>query len=591
MKIVFRALPGLDFFHCILPEVVDRLHVAEKVGSDGQHHHTFLVQDVSDPALYTLYISFPAEGWWTIYLSASHPEHVRTGGKVTRTPLFSYCVLAKQGHPDCYYPHMRSQIVRFSSAEPIISTGSGVFSLSFSSVKDLAFSNHLTRQESNGTHVEYCTLVSKEVDTLPDIYHYSLSVVFPEVGKWYVHVFAKDMTDSEPKDKADMSTKSFSALFTLCLVVSNSHLGKFPELSYTAQELDIALLHRNPVSYSDNTQLFCFEFLAPQGAEFMQELKLAADSDAPAGEDLFLDYCFLPLSSSAGDPCQYTLTALIPHPGRWMVELYMKRHKADKTFTGVITIPLEVKIGLTHSKRFVNLLPKFHHFNLGLCKEQQLYNTRVAGSEFVLPFFSPNSLHFMHALEDLSTKEKFDDYNAIVLHDQDHREANRLLRVLFPHRGTWLVQLYAGPQDEECNVCSLVLDARVIVEGYDDKHAFPKLIDPFYSKFGIKIDGADLPLLSRVHSLPHTHTIPFSSPSSVRLNHTAELTSDPGRDTYGTKLILDMQSGRHELVTEVSSWGQWEISLLAQPIDSDSESEGYVPVLHHMMTAEPDTVH
>ena len=568
LSVAFRALPNLDFFHCLLVGRVDKPAAVAK--SAGHHHRTVVIRDTADPTLYSLHVVFPEKGWWTVYLCASQPEHV--AGTVGYTALLSYSVFASQGLPSCYYPHALSHLVSFSSADPIPATGSEVVSLPFSSPAQLAFLCHLTHWEPNGGPVENCTLVSKE-GMVATTSHYCLNAVFPSEGLWYVHVYARDRTDL---------TASFSTLFTLCIEVTQGQMGRYPSLNPSAEEWGIALFDKKPVSFTNNDLPFHFQFLAHRHTDFLQQLELVS-SNSDSADDLFLENCTSLSQSPIGDPCLCTLTAILPHVGSWQLKVSAKSPGTDQFYLA-FSIPLEVDVGVTHSKRFVNLFPAFHHLGLGLCEEHQQYTTTAEGSEFVLPFLSPDGLCFAWSFDGIPCGEK-PRSNVIVLRTAEHGKANKLLRALFPCPGAWLVRLFACPRGEELGSFSPVLEVRLKAEEFCSERSFPHIFDAFDNEFGLELDGAALPLASKVHTLPHSLAVPFVSPANVQFWHDAEVTSDPGIDTYATRMTSDRLSGRHELVAEVSSWGEWVVTLYAQR--SLSNSKNWSIVLRHIITAEP----
>ena len=566
MQMAFRALSDLEFFHCLLPGRVDK--PAAVANSAGQHHRTVVIRDTADPTLYSLHVVFPEKGWWTVYLSVSYPDDSGC------SPLLSYSVLASQGLPSWYYPHALSHLVSFSSAEPISATGSEVVSLPFSAPVQLAFLSHLTHWEPKGDKVKHCTLVSKE-GMVANTHLYCLKVVFPCEGLWYVHVYAINKADLTP------TFRTFSSLFTLCIEVTQGQMGRFPSLDSSAEDLGIALLDHKPVSYTNNDLPFHFQFLAHRHTDFLQPIKLVS-CDNDSADDLFLENCTSLSQSPIGDPCLYTVTAILPHVGSWKLKVSAQQPGTNQ-YPQVFSVPLKVYVGVTHLKRFFNLYPAFHQLGLGLCEEHQQYTTTVAGSEFILPFLSPDGLCFDSSLKSLPAGEKV-QHDIIVLHTSEHGKANKLLRVLFPCPGAWLVRLFACPWGKGCDSLSLVLEVRLKAEGFRSKHTFPQVFDAFDNEFGLELDSAALPLVSRVHTIPHTLTIPFVSPDNVRFWHDAVVTSDPGIDTYATRITSDQLKIHHELVTKVSSWGEWKITLYAQ--HSLSDGHNFTPVLHHMITAE-----
>ena len=70
----------------------------------------------------------------------------------------------------------------------------------------------------------------------------------------------------------------------------------------------------------------------------------------------------------------------------------------------------------------------------------------------------------------------------------------------------------------------------------------------------------------------------------MKLWHDAEL-ENSGSNQSVTRMMSNPKSNSHELVAEITDFGQWTISLYAQ--FTEESGKNWAAVLRHLVTAEP----
>ena len=572
LEIAFRAQPGLKYYHCLFSGKVKGHD--NSTSSYAKLYHTMLVHDANDPTLHALQAVFPSEGWWTIYLCASRPSDIE--GTTGYTALLNYHVMARGSLPKHAYPHLFSEGICFDSPKPITASGTELLLVPFVCNRLLDFHCYLTYEHPTGMSMEEFT----KVDTVKQSPQsagtkYLLKVIFPKPGKWYVHVFARDLSV--------LNTQSFSGLFDLHIEVDGSMKNAvFPSLNSTiSEEMNIRLPTSDPVVFPDDGNPFTFQFLAPRDVSFMHKVEPAsAQSDGETSP--FMNHCTYLLSSTIpGNLNTYTLKAVFPSAGKWNVQLFAGGDNAAQ-YDVAVQVVLEVAIP-SPGIGFPKLYPAFHHLGLSIPEESQQYSMNLDTAEFKLPFYAPENLHFVWSMQFASTNEKL--YQQAFVHYPNRKQPNSYaLHLSFSKPGDWLVQVFARKTDTASNGGNYqsVFDLRVNAMAFSSDYAFPQIFEPFRGTFAMEIQDDALPLLSRVHSTPQTVVIPFYSPSNVRFWHDAEVEGKGSQET--SRMTSKTETGLHELDIEITENGKWTITVYAQYINATNKN--WTAVLRHVIHAD-----
>ena len=572
VDIVFKAQPGLRFYHSLISGKSDSLNAN---ASDIHNYKSIIVCDPNNPSLYMLRAIFPSEGWWTVYLCASNSNVSHCDGTSGYTGLLNYHIFAKVCSQDLFYPHLLSPDVRLLSPEPISASGSDILVVPFSSAEILDFHCYLTYELVAGMSIEECAQVESLDSSLPEKpsgHMYQLKVIFPKPGRWYVHVFAKD--------KSGPTETSIAGLFNICVDVEGAMKNcSFPYLNpIVAGSLNIKLLSNDLVTFADNGEPFIFQFLAPQAVDLRHSLE---ESDCENGSstqgqnDIFLQHCTFLSSEASGNLSTYTLRAVFPCAGKWAVRLFAVGPNSDDC---ELAIQLTFNVSNpTPGVGYPIVLPAFQRLGLHIPDENLLYPTSCDKSQFELPFNAPEDVHFTWSMQPLSESDSETYYQQAFVHYLQDHSPNRILHMVFPKSGEWVLHLHAKPTSVSA-YCP-VLELRIGTNAFSDHLSLPQIFEPFITMFEMKIDKSTLPLISRVRKLPSSLTIPFYSPPSVKFWHVA----NEGVQSV-TRMISNPESGLHELVAEFTEVGRWSISLYAQNIESSSTS--WTAVLQHTVIAE-----
>ena len=190
LDVVFRAQPGLQFYHCITPVKTDTISSSQDQTSDTYHFNTLMVHnEVGDPGLYMLRTIFPTQGWWTLYLYAKKSE------------VDISCESTENGYALILVYSVYVQIGMLQP-ESLSASGDEIFSFYFMiiSSKPFDFHSYLTYDRQTGESMENLTAVRNVVG--PNSCR--LDVIFPRPGKWYVHVFGKDVTNPKQKSYSEL---------------------------------------------------------------------------------------------------------------------------------------------------------------------------------------------------------------------------------------------------------------------------------------------------------------------------------------------------------------------------------------------------
>ena len=592
LDITFQARQDLQFFHYIVSGDAENPDDPDSF----QMYNTLVAQNkCGDPSLYVLRCVFPSPGFWSVHLSATktidhNSQQLTVSGY---TSVFKYHVCVNNGVRSESFPCINVPYISFNQPEVISASGNEILKIQFHSTRELDFYTYLTFEMPTGEPLESYTVVTAEdiQQKEPTIQqHYNLGVIFPKPGRWYVHVCGESLTNKH----------RFTELFVLNMVVEGALRNKrFPKIySSVAAALKVGCYDTGSASFADDGSPFEYKFRAPSSGVSLIPSITPKNIDSNKFSEEYLQQCtFLSPSIVDGSgSCVFTMNAIFPSTGTWSVQLFGRLSgSVSNDYNVVIYIQLQVSKPVLN-KCFPTIFAPFYRLGLSLPNQPFLISHVVDSSEMKLPFTSPDSVLF-------DARLTLDDESFVNQAIVEHIEGDagdvagsvqyRMLHIIFPKAGDWVVHLYAGnsnaaavseKSDIHQNINKEgVLELRVKVLSFNDTLAFPQIFDPFYDKFSLKLAKEQYPLVSKVNHLPSKVTIAFYSPPNVRFWHSVILSTSSMANSM-TRMNSDPHTGLHELSVEVTECGQWTVTLYARE-SSVLDSEKWIAVLLHTIQA------
>ena len=589
MDLVFRCQPGVQFYHCLLPENSS----SQLVDLDSQHFYTTITRDNIDHSLYKLSAVFPAIGWWTVYLCGVK----RTGEEVSGyTALFRYPIFVKNELQRCTYPHVHSPEVHFQLHEPISCSGKDILVVPFFSALNLNMYSALCFEDIDGTqHQEYTLTRMLEGLNEHGEKKYALQAVFPQPGKWYIRVYASSAKD--------LQTEGYLSLFDLFVDVE--HCVKnvvFPIIEQDVmRKCGIHLLHPDSLItlHDESRQSPLLRFIASNKAKFEHYIEPTSHSpEVDTSEPFFhRQFTYLSCVQQMATENSYELRALFPKTGNWNIVL-----AAAETSLSNPEVALRVTVNgaLFHAGMEPRIFPVVHpaltEFGISFSEENIPYPKHCHLPEFDFLFQSMKSVNFAWTLQDIEKNIQMPHSSNVFLETSNKVQEGKTLqklRVVFPKPGIWLIEVVARNvltdivSDNTLSlslhyqpVFNLIVKASVATLRH---MSFPRIYESFHTPFGLHIESSDLLLPSRVNQLPMTCTIKFYSPPGVQFwHHCTE--SSQFQDRKITRMTSNADTGVHELCADIRKRGQWTLYLHAKLKDDTSKT--WTAVLQHTIVAK-----
>lgn len=555
LNVVFEAKPNIDFDHYILP---GRIPSSDQLPEENiNRYNTMLLSNsmTDSLSLYQLQAVFPSNGWWTVCLYG--PDLRKKERSWKYTCLLSYYVYATVGLPRNSYPRVLAPHILFDDIRSIATNGEGLVSLQFASFKYLDFNHYLTFDKNADESFEgYSKVYFHGKVISKDRYVYTLKVIFPKPGSWYVHVLGKERGKSQDLPQ--------SSLFKLNVVADGS-MQNTSFVNYNdsvGESLAMEILNDGLLTFIDDGQPLSYSFKALSDINIFHTLK------SQENEDSNYDYCTYissEPSTNKSSLMSYTLYSVFPFSGKWSVQLFARKSESSNYS---LVIALNVTVSNPNSQLcYPKINSAFHQLKLNITTEQALIKKNCDNGEFILPFTDFGSNFFTWSMELLSTGEKMLS-NAFVHYDTEPQ--SRLLHVIFPKPGEWLIRLFSKQMTSKTDNFQSVIELRLISLSFKSAIGFPQVFEPFYSMFKLQLDRKYLPLISQVEELPLKVIIPIYSPKSgVQFCHDIDIKcEDESNENLDQedqcKIISDPSTGQHKLVIEVNIKGKWTVLLYAK---------------------------
>lgn len=580
LNMVFEAVPNLNFDHYILPGRVTDPNTFP-AGNIKRYNTTLFSNTGVDVSLYQLQAVFPSNGWWTVNLYGAMPSKNKYQSW-NYASLLTYYLYVAVGLPRNSYPHILAPHIVFNSLKPITTSEEEQLSVQFASSKYLNFRHYITIDQPTGMPLENFSKIDFNGKIKKkDCYIYSLKVIFPLPGDWYIHIFGRER---------DKNQESFTSLFKLNTVVCDAMKNTtFVDYNSTIGDIiGIHILNSGLFVFSDDGQPLCYRFEALPDVKFLHSLK-SQENDDPTH-----DYCTYLSSESIDEPdssrAKYMLHAIFPSAGKWLVQVFA----AEKKFTNY-SLVFSLNVSVTDPNPhlcYPKISPVFRQFNMNINSEQALLKKNCENGEFELPFKAPTNAYFTWSMELLETGEKllsnaFIDYN----YETGDETNNRLFHVIFPKPGEWLIRLFSKQSINSSNKAAnsrLLLELHLNSLSYKGKISFPQIFEPFYTPFNLQLNKKHLPLVSEVQEIPTEVVIPLYSPPDVQFWHDIDVKyAEESNASFShedqCKMMSDPSTGQHQIIIEVNAKGKWTVSLFAKKFATAEKT--WTPVLKHIINS------
>ena len=263
-------------------------------------------------------------------------------------------------------------------------------------------------------------------------------------------------------------------------------------------------------------------------------------------------WCFAKMTQDTTNPSLYTLRAVFPSPGWWRVILTDEREV-------IMSYKVHAECGNTNV-----LFPCVHpnEANIELV-QSQVIEFKDDGNPFELQFHALPTSSFIHDITLLSDNlEKVKTYDNCSLVSRNPLSPNSFtLQAVFPHRGKWAVNLYAGKADAVRIPLAMELKPVNITKPQFDL-CFPKVYQKL-DEMGFRFtDLKKLMIPKQVTAIPTIIQIPLHVPDEIQT--LPKVTVNGEHIHTATKVNTKEQ----ELQTTIDRIGEWQVKLWARSIQA-----------------------
>ena len=550
LSLVFKCDSNLNFDHYISPGRVS-------TGSENsmKRYNTLLLSD--NKCLFQLQAVFPSNGWWTIHLTGALPSDKDSQAR-HYTPLLTYHVYVTVGLPRSSYPHITSPCIQCRSIKPITATGDDVLKMQFLSSKSLTPHHYITYDALNNDQLEGFTNIEFDGKLKNENYYvYSISAVFPDPGNWYIHIFSRE-EGTTLIGLLRINVHVTGARKNTSFITYNHSVGD----SY-----GIRILNNGLVTFLDNGDPLNYKFEALSNTTFSHTLKSCADEDSTNDYSTYVS-CD---DNESGSPSTttYTLSAVFPSMGKWLIKLFALK-EGSKNYTLILTIPVIVTNPSTQFC-YPKIKPAFQQFNMKIDETKALMKSACESEEFKFPFKALEGNHFTWNMELLATGEKLHSNAFIHYSGSNSGPYNRLLHVIFPKPGEWVIRVFSKKADSTDKPSNFqpIIEFRLKSSVYKSGVSFPQLFEPFYSTFNLQLDSKSLPITSTIEQIPAKIVILICGPNNIDFWHDIDIENeDENKEKFmeedQCKIISDDFAGQHKLIIDINVKGKWTVSLYAK---------------------------
>jgi hypothetical protein len=574
LNLVFEANSNAKFDHFILPGRVAAPDTF--TAKNAERYNSILFTNTgTDISLHQLQAVFPTSGWWTLEVSGALPIKNNTFN-VRYTPLLTYFVYVTVGLPRNSYPHVLAPHISFSSTRPINATGDELFTIQFASVKFLNFRHYLTFEQVNSSSMEgFSKIVFEGKVENKECFVYSLKIIFPRAGAWFIHVLGRE--------KGEYEDLPYLNLFKINAEVKGSMANtSFINYNHSVGEsFGISLYNNGLLTFLDNGQPLCYSFEALPHVNFFHDIKRNTNDMSTH------DFCTYlspePITYTAMQI--YTMHTVFPENGAWLVQLFGAK-EGTTNFSLVFTLNVNVSCP-SPQLCYPKFNQAFNRLKMGIDAENALIKRECDDGEFMLPFKAPDGTHFTWSVELVSAGEKINS-NAFV----HHGRGAQCFHAIFPKPGEWLVRLFAKEASDYSANFHSVLEVCLNSLSCRGGVSFPQVFEAFYSIFDLRFDMKHLPLVSEVGLLPAKVLIPFKSVNpDILFWHDIDVSTadeDGGSNEVlnlddQCKMISDPASDQHRLILEINAKGKWTVSLYAKR--SVAVDKSWTAIMKFVVTA------
>lgn len=577
LTMVFTAESNLEFSHCIVAGNGSDPNKCDV--EDICMYNTMLISDKFDTnhSYYQLQAVFPREGWWTVHISIRIP-----GLGKRELSLVSYSIYINKAQPMKNYLKALAPHIQFASSEPILFTGDDIVNVKFVSSKYMNFRHFLMYDTSGGEPANgFSKVVFDGGVKNKDCYYYTLKIIFPKPGKWFVYVLAREF--NRPNDE------SFEDILHLSVSVNNAQKNaSFVNYNESViEQFGVDFFEDGVVKFADNGQPFDFKFKAIPQTTFIHSMLSGTDKSNVYDHQTFLS-CKPFRSASISTALCYSLHAVFPESGNWTLQVFGAKQNSIN-YSQIFSIDLSVaqpQPQLCYPK----FNPAFYQLNMSVETDRALMNATYESSEYELYFNAPKMVIFSWSMEFLPTGER--SVSNAFMHYDSKDENSYSFQVIFPKPGEWLVRLFSKQTKEKSaneTKYQSVIEFHFNCSAFNSDASFPQIYEPFRSNFNFHFDKKDLPLVSKVQHVPARVTIPFYNPLNVQLWYDIDVKrEDAMSDNFSyedqCRILSDPCTGLHKIMIQLNTQGEWEFTLYARKANDVSKS--WTAVLKHNMLCE-----
>ena len=561
LEMVFRATPSTSFSHYIVPGSSD------EITPTNQFHYFSCLSYSSADEDYNLHVIFPSEGLWTVCLDVcSDPK------------LESECVMRYEVHVlkkarKLSYPWVQASCrVSFPNSKPLHASGNEILRVPFVIEGDMDLYPFLTKNASSAEKMDQFTICVAD-EEFPN--RYMLKVIFPEPGKWLVHVYGRHMHSKS------LNTNLFCLFFEVEECLKNLI---FPQLNKSvAFDLGIKFLDL-PINMSEPS----FSFTAPPSL-FLQPRLVSGwheiDGNSRHGTSSYRCQCY----------CERTelntvrLHFICPFQGNWTLWLFASQLSDDCERNAKFVFQLKLQTSesdkMCDDQIYPVFSPAFFLLKMSIPSATIQYKSLIDQSPFKYFLSSLQELEYRAVIHRPTSPNATFSYNVLVVPSTNHRSGNHccLLQSVFPDEGDWVIQIFACLVNT--NDFKPVVRFHINSNKPVHNQTYPVIKPSFYSKFRMTVDESMLLLPSLSYNIPGRFSVLFKCPkANVELLHHA---IDQAGNLRGeaTQLVPGDSPKHKKLTVELWEIGEWTIQLFARM----HQQQEWTLVLQHQFKVEQIT--
>ena len=381
---------------------------------------------------------------------------------------------------------------------------------------------------------------------------YELLSLFPKTGWWTIHLSAVKISDE------DDTVSGYTKLFSYTVFVEECHGDMFYPHIYRWGSVNFASKPIVPprreilkVPFKSNLQ----QWICSVSHDSMQGSNHSSAAVCP--------------TQSAGDGLSsFQLTAIFPLPGMWSLLAY-GRSKGNEKFIASFRLQVSISEPLTN-KYIVRTYTDDNDYEVTVA-DSEIVTFEDNGKPFTLRFTAISSnVEYIPLLKHKEDEQPEKYATFLGCHSQNEKLSEFSLRVLFPKRGLWTIELYARSTSMGDSEYDQVASLNLLVSKPSPGVCYPK-VHPSFHTLGMSLEDG----VATVQKTCGTgrFKMPFQAPTSAVFLCSMENKDHPEDPQLA---YIEHKKEKLMLYAVFPKLGEWKMSLFGK---STNVLEDYTQVL------------